>query len=152
MSNVSERLNELNIHLPEPPIAAGSYLPVVRSGQLLFISGNLPIQDGKLFSPGVVGDSVDIEFARKAARISAINILANTAAYLGSIDEIKQIVKVTGFVASAFGFTDQPKVINGASDLFVEIFGEAGRHARSAIGVSALPLGSCVEVEAIIEI
>lgn len=152
MSKPSDRLIDLGIILPNPPNVAGSYAPVVKSGNLIFVSGNLPTVDAKLTSPGIVGDSVDIELASKAARICAINILANVAKFLGSIDDVKQVVKITGFVASAFGFSDQPKVVNGASDLFLEVFGDLGVHARSAVGVSALPLGSCVEVEAILEV
>ena len=152
MSKPSERLKALDIALPTPPAVAGSYAPVVQSGSILYISGNLPVKDGILIHPGTVGDTVDIGAANEAARLCAINILAHAAGYLGSVDKIKRIIKVTGFVASAFRFSDQPKVVDGASDFFVAVFGDDGRHARSAVGVSALPRGACVEVEAVIEI
>ncbi|NNN20153.1 MAG: RidA family protein [Acidimicrobiaceae bacterium] len=152
MAKPSEILASLDITLPTPPPAAGSYSPVVQSGTTLYVSGNLPLKDGVLVNPGTVGDTVDIGAANQAARICAINILANVANYLGSVDKIKKILKVNGFVASAFGFSDQPKVIDGASDFFLAVFGESGRHARSAVGVSALPRGACVEIEAVIEI
>ncbi len=152
MSKPSVNLAALDIVLPTPPPAAGSYAPVVQSGNILYVSGNLPIRDGALLHPGTVGDTVDIGAANEAARVCAVNILANAAGYLGSVDRIRKILKVSGFVASAFGFSDQPKVIDGASDLFLAVFGENGRHARTAVGVSALPRGACVEVEAIIEI
>lgn len=152
MAKPSENLAKLDIELPIPPPTAGSYSAVVQSGAVLYVSGNLPVRDGVLIHPGTVGDLVDIEAANQAARICAINILANASNYLGGIDRIKRVVKLTGFVASAFGFSDQPKVIDGASDLLLEVFGEDGRHARSAVGVSALPKGACVEIEAILEI
>ncbi|MDA8270658.1 MAG: RidA family protein [Actinomycetota bacterium] len=152
MSKPSEKLKALDIALPTPPAVAGSYAPVVQSGSILYVSGNLPVKNGVLIHPGTVGDTVDIGAANEAARLCAINILANAAGYLGSVDKIKRIIKVTGFVASAFGFSDQPKVVDGASDFFVAVFGDDGRHARSAVGVSALPRGACVEVEAVIEI
>ncbi|TAN29673.1 MAG: RidA family protein [Actinomycetota bacterium] len=152
MPKPSEILDALEISLLSPPAAAGSYAPVVQSGNTLYVSGNLPMRDGVLVNPGTVGDTVDIGAANQAARICAINILANVANYLGSVDQIRKILKVNGFVASAFGFSDQPKVIDGASDLFLAVFGDNGRHARSAVGVSALPRGACVEIEAIIEI
>ncbi len=152
MSKPSENLAALDIMLPIPPPAIGSYAPVVQSGNLLYVSGNLPLRDGLILHPGTVGDTVDISAANDAARVCAINILANATGFLGSVDRIKRIVKVSGFVASAFGFSDQPKVIDGASDLFLAVFGENGRHARSAVGVSALPRGACVEIEAVIEI
>ncbi len=152
MPKPSENLAALDISLPIPPTVAGSYAPVVRTGDILYVSGNLPVVDGVLVNPGTVGDTVDIAAANHAARVCAINILANAASYLGSVDRIKKILKVTGYVASAFGFSEQPKVVDGASDLFLAVFGENGRHARSAVGVSALPRGASVEVEAIIAI
>ena len=152
MLKPSQNLDSLGITLPTPPSVAGSYAPVARSGNILYISGNLPIVNGELIHPGTVGDTVDIAAARMAARVCAINIIANAAGYLGSVDSIKSVLKVTGFVASAFGFSEQPKVLDGASDLFLTIFGEDGRHARSAVGVLVLPRGACVEVEAIIGI
>jgi len=151
MSKPSEILETLEIVL-SATAAAGSYSPVVQSGNILYVSGNLPVKDGIVVNPGTVGDTVDIGAASYAARICAINILGNAASHLGSVDRIKRILKINGFVASAFGFSDQPKVIDGASELFLTVFGENGRHARSAVGVSALPRGACVEIEAIIEV
>ena len=147
----SQRLAELGLTLPVVPAAAGSYLPTVRTGNLVFTSGQLPFVDGALPATGKVGDSVSVEDANEYARISAFNALAAVDAAVG-IDNIVRVVKVVGFVASAEGFTGQPGVINGASDFLAEVLGEAGRHARSAVGVAELPLGSPVEVELIVEV
>lgn len=148
---VLDRLTELGIALPTPAPAAGSYLPTVRTGSLLFTSGQLPFVDGKLPATGKVGAEVSPEDAKAYARLAAVNVLAAVHAAVG-LDNIVRVVKVVGFVASAPGFTAQPGVINGASDLFVEVLGETGRHARSAVGVAELPLGTPVEVEAIFEV
>ena len=148
---VQDRLTELGIELPAVAAAAGSYVPTVQSGSFLYTSGQLPFVDGKLPATGKVGAEVSPEDAKSYARLAALNVLAAAQAAVG-LDNIARVVKVVGFVNSAPGFTAQPGVINGASDLFVEVFGEAGRHARSAIGVSELPLGTPVEVEAIFEV
>lgn len=146
-----ERLAELGIELPQLAAAAGSYLPTARTGNLVFTAGQLPFVEGRLPATGRVGAEVSPEDAQGYARQAALNVLAALHAAVG-IDNVERIVKVVGFVASAEGFTGQPGVVNGASDLFVEVFGEAGRHARSAVGVAQLPLGSPVEVEAIAQV
>lgn len=148
---VLDRLAELGLDLPAPAPAAGSYLPTIQSGSLLFTSGQLPFVEGKLPATGKVGAEVSPEDAKGYARLAALNVLAAAHAAVG-LDNIVRVVKVVGFVASAPGFTAQPGVINGASDLFVEVLGEIGRHARSAVGVAELPLGTPVEVEAIFEV
>ncbi len=151
MGTNSERLSELGILLPALPAAAGSYLPWVRTGNLVYTAGQLPFVDGVLPATGKVGAAVDPADANALARQCALNVLAAANAAVG-IDNVVRVVKVVGFVASAPGFNGQPGVINGASDLFAEVLGEAGRHARSAVGVSELPLDAPVEVEAIIEV
>jgi enamine deaminase RidA (YjgF/YER057c/UK114 family) len=145
------RLGKLGLVLPEvaPPLAA--YVPAVQSGNLVYVSGQLPMIDGKLAATGKVGADVPPEQAADLARQCALNALAAVEALVG-LGRVVKVVKVTGFVASANGFTGQPAVINGASQLFVDVFGEVGRHARSAIGVAELPLGTPVEVEVIVEI
>jgi enamine deaminase RidA (YjgF/YER057c/UK114 family) len=149
--SVAERLAELGLELPKVAAAAGSYVPTMRTGSLLFTAGQLPFVDGQLPATGKVGAEVSAEDAKGYARQSALNALAAIDAAVG-LDNVVRVVKLVGFVASAEGFTGQPGVINGASDLFVEVFGENGRHARSAVGVAELPLGSPVEVEAIVEV
>ena len=146
------KLAELGITLPAAPTPAGSYVPVRRTGNLLFTAGQIPTTDGKVSHQGVVGADVDLGTANEAARVCALNGLAAVRRELGSLDRIVSVVKVTGFVRSAPGFTDQPKVVNGTSDFLIEVFGEAGKHARSAVGVSELPLGVCVEVEFVFEV
>jgi enamine deaminase RidA (YjgF/YER057c/UK114 family) len=146
-SSPTSRLRELGYDLPEVPQPAGSYVPAVRVGDLIFTAGQLPFQGGSLLHPGKVGDAVSVEEAQDAARLCALNALAAVAAEVGGLVKITQIVKVTGYVASADGFTRQPEVLNGASDFLGEVFGEAGKHARSAVGVAELPLNAPVEVE-----
>ncbi|MBM7416970.1 MULTISPECIES: RidA family protein [Nocardiaceae] len=148
---VTEKLAELGLTLPPvvPPVA--SYVPAVRSGDHVFTSGQLPMVDGALTATGKVGAEVSAEDATAAARVCALNALAAIDALVG-IDSVVRIVKVVGFVASAPGFTGQPGVINGASNLLGELFGDAGIHARSAVGVAELPLGAAVEVEMIVEV
>lgn len=150
MTTPTDRLAALGIALPKVAAPAGSYVPAVISGDLVFTAGQIPFVDGVLVTTGLVGDTVSLEQAAGAARISALNALAAIADVLGDLDRVQQVVKVTGFVASAAGFTAQPAVINGASDLLGEVFGEAGRHARSAVGVAQLPLGAPVEVELVV--
>ncbi|MGI0004491.1 MAG: RidA family protein [Candidatus Nitrosotenuis sp.] len=149
---IQEKLDELDISLPTPPKPAGSYIPVVVSGNLAFVSGQIPMQDGKVVFTGKVPTERSVEEAQKAARLCAINILAQIKANLGSLERVARIVRVSGFVNSTTDFTEQPKVINAASDLFFDIFGEAGRHSRIAVGVASLPLNSTVEIDAIIEL
>ncbi len=141
----------MGINLPNPPTPAGSYVPVIRTGNLLFISGQIPMEDGKVIFTGKVSDD-NLETAQKSARMCAINILAQIKREAGDLDKVSKIVKLSGFVNSVSEFTAQPKVINPASDLFVEIFGEKGKHSRIAVGVSNLPLGSMTEIDAIVEV
>jgi len=149
---IEKRLAEAGITLPAAPKPVASYVPVKKCGNLLYTSGQLCTVDGKLKYTGKVGKEVTLEEAYEAARIAAINCLAVIKQQIGSLDQIKQIVKVVGYVASDPGFTDQPKVVNGASDLLVEIFGDKGIHARSAVGAVALPLNAPVEIEMIVEV
>lgn len=151
MSHPHQRLAALGLTLPPVATPAGAYLPAVRSGNQVYVSGQLPVADGKLLATGKVGAEVTPERARELAARCALNALA-AIDHLVGLAAVARIVKVTGFVASAPGFTGQPGVINGASDLFGEVFGEAGRHARSAVGVAELPLDSPVEVEVIAEL
>ena len=147
-----EKLKELSIELPGVTKPLGSYVPFVKTGDLIYLSGMLPLKDGKLIITGRLGESVTIDDAVLCARTAAINALGIIKSATGSLDMVKQCVKITGFIASAPDFTDQPKVLNGASDLMVEVFGDAGRHARAAVGVNILPLNSPVEVEFIFEV
>ncbi|MGD0703253.1 MAG: RidA family protein [Trebonia sp.] len=153
MTAPSERLAELGLTLPPVAAPQAAYVPAVRTGNYVYVSGQLPIVDGKLQAVGKVGDAVSAEEAAALARICALNGLAAAASLVaGGVDVITRIVKVTGFVASVPSFTGQPAVINGASEFFIEVFGEAGRHARSAVGLAVLPLDSPVEVELIVEV
>jgi enamine deaminase RidA (YjgF/YER057c/UK114 family) len=147
---IDEKIKSLGINLPIPPSPAGSYIPVVKSGNLLYVSGQIPMEDGKVAFTGKVSD-INIETAQKSARICAINILAQLKKELGDLEKISKIVRISGFVNSMPEFTQQPKVINAASDLFYEIFGECGKHSRIAVGVSSLPLNSMTEIDAIVE-
>jgi enamine deaminase RidA (YjgF/YER057c/UK114 family) len=148
---IEEKIKTIGIKLPIPPSAAGSYIPVVRSGNLLYVSGQIPMEDGKVVFTGKVSDA-NIETAQKSARMCAINILAQLKKELGELDKIVRVVRLSGFVNSIPEFTQQPKIINAASDLFYEIFGESGKHSRIAVGVSSLPLNSMTEIDAIVEI
>ena len=152
MASPEDRLRELGYELPPVPQPAGSYVPATRAGTLVFTAGQVPFQGGELASTGKVGDAVTLEEAKEAARLCALNALAAAAAEAGGLNNISRIVKVTGFVASAQGFNGQPQVLNGASDLLGEVFGEAGLHARSAVGVAELPLDAPVEVELVVEL
>ncbi|MBV9845732.1 MAG: RidA family protein [Kutzneria sp.] len=147
----SARIAELGIELPPVVAPVADYVPAVRSGSLVFVSGQVPIVAGRVVATGKVGGDVGPDEAKQHARTCALNALAAVHALVG-IDSVARVVKVVGFVASAEGFTGQPAVINGASELFVEVFGEAGTHARSAVGVAELPLGVPVEVELIVEV
>ncbi|HXP98372.1 MAG TPA: RidA family protein [Telmatospirillum sp.] len=152
MGKVESRLVELGITLPTAAAPAANYVPFVVSGTQLFLSGQLPFLDGKLVHLGHLGDKVTIDEGYQAARLCAINLIAQIKAATGDLDRVRRIVRLGGFVASTASFGDQPKVVNGASDLMVEVFGEAGRHARSAVGVPSLPLGVSVEVDAVVEL
>jgi enamine deaminase RidA (YjgF/YER057c/UK114 family) len=149
---IEARLAELGITLPEAPNPVANYVPYAISSNLLFISGQISKGgDGKIVT-GALGDSVSVEDGQKAARLCALNILAQAKAALGDLDRIVQVVRLTGFVNATAAFADHPKVVNGASDLMVEVLGDKGRHTRAAVGVSSLPLGSAVEVDATIAI
>lgn len=145
-----EKLESLGIILPSPPTPAGSYIPAVKTGNLLYISGQIPFEDGKVAYTGKVSDE-NLETAQKSAKLCAINILAQIKRELGSLDKVSRIVRLSGFVNSDKDFSNQPKVINGASDLIYEVFGEMGKHSRIAVGVASLPLNSMTEVDAIVE-
>ena len=145
-------LKQLGITLPPQVTPVANYIPFVRVGALLFLAGHVPIRDGKPLSRGKLGRELSVEDGYKMAREVGLNALATVRTALGSLDKVKRVVKVLGMVASAEGFTDHPKVVNGFSDLMVEIFGEAGRHARSAVGMAELPLGVPVEIEMILEV
>jgi len=152
MGKVDAKLQKMGIELPAVAKPVAAYVPTVRSGKLVFTAGQVPFAGGKLRYSGLVGSEVTLEQGYECARICALNCLAAVKAEIGDLDRVARIVKVTGFVASAPGFRDQPKVINGASELLVEVFGEAGKHARSAVGVAGLPMGSPTEVEMIVEV
>lgn len=147
---VEVRLAALGITIPAATAPAANYVPTVISGNHLWISGQISVADGKFLVGKLIGEA-DMDGGRAAARQCAINIIAQIKAALGELDRVKRVVKLVGFVNSAPDFTDQPKVINGASDLLVEVFGDAGRHARSAVGVAALPFNVSVEIEAVVE-
>ncbi len=150
---IAARLKELNLALPESPAPAANYVPAVRSGNLLFIAGQIPIQGGKPQFIGKLGREFKIDDGQLAARLCALNVLAQANAALGGdLDRISRCVRVGGFVNSTPEFTDQPQVVNGASDLFVAVLGDAGRHARAAVGCVSLPRGVAVEVEAVFEV
>lgn len=144
------RLRELGYELPAVPAPAGSYVPATRAGDLVFTAGQLPLEAGDLHLTGKVGDAVSVDEAREAARLCALNALAAAAAETGGLSGIGRIVKVTGFVASAPGFNGQPEVLNGASEFLGEVFGDAGLHARAAVGVAELPMDAPVEVEIVV--
>ncbi len=150
--STSQRLKELGITLPEAPKPVGSYVAGLRTGNLIFVSGQIPLENGVIKLAGKVGKDATLEEAQAAARQCALAGLSIAAEIAGSVDNIKRIVRLAVFVNSAPGFTDQPKVANGASDVMVEIFGEAGRHVRAAVGASELPLNAAVEVELIAEV
>lgn len=149
--SINARLEELGINLPAAAAPVASYVPVVIHGDLAFVSGQVSFVDGKLLT-GRLGEDVSLEDGIKAARGCGLMILAQLKAALGSLDRVERVVKLGGFVNCTADFTDQPKVINGASDLMLEVFGDAGKHARAAVGVPALPLGVAVEVDAVVAI
>ena len=152
MPTPEERLQQLGVDLPAPAAPVAAYVPTVRTGNLVYVSGQVPTVEGKPTHLGHLGADVDLEAGRAAARTCAVNVVAALKAELGELSRVRRIVKVTGFVASTPEFTDAPKVVNAASELFGEVFGDAGRHARAAVGVAALPLGVPVEVDAIVEV
>jgi enamine deaminase RidA (YjgF/YER057c/UK114 family) len=150
---VEKKLASLGITLPTPASPIANYVAFTRSGNLLIVSGQLCFgSDGQLAAKGQLGGGVTVENGQKAARASAVNLLAQTKAALGDLDQVKRVLRLGGFINSAPGFTDGPKVMNGASDLMVEVFGDKGRHARTTVGVSALPADAAVEVEGLFEV
>ena len=150
--SVEVKLKELGVTLPDPPKPVANYVPVVRVGELLFLSGVLPSRDGQLIMTGKLGQGLTIEQGKEASRVAVLNGLSIIRHAAGSLDRVKQIVKMVGHIASAPGFTDQPQVLNGASDLLVSIFGDAGRHARVAVGAAELPCQAPVEIELIVQL
>ena len=150
--NAEQKLKELGIVLPESPKPVANYVRAVRTGNLLFVSGHGPYNDGKTLISGKLGNELTIEEGYKTARNVALNCLASIRASLGSLDKVRRVVKLLGMVNCTEDFKDQPKVVNGASDLLVEVFGEGGRHARSAVGMQALPNQIPVEIEMILEV
>jgi enamine deaminase RidA (YjgF/YER057c/UK114 family) len=147
-----ESLTQLGLTLPSPPKPVATYVPAVRVGDLLFLSGVLPMANGALTVTGKLGKDLTVEQGYEAARVAVLNSLAIVRQQIGSLDRVKKLVRMVGYVASAEGFTQQPAVINGASDLLVKVFGEAGRHARVALGAAELPLNAPVELELIVEV
>ena len=152
MGKVESRINELNLSLPEAPKPVAAYIPAKQTGNLVFTAGQLPMVNSELISKGLLGQDVEIDEANKAARICTLNALAAIKGVIGDLDRIKQIVRVVGYVASVPTFTQQPAVVNGASELLLEIFGENGKHARSAVGMAVLPLNASVEIELTVEV
>ena len=148
---IEDKLRELSIDLPTPPSPAGSYIPVVTTGNLAFVSGQIPMKEGKVVFEGKVPNEQSLDAARDAAKICIINGLAQLKANLGSLDKITKFVKISGFVNSNPEFTEQPKVINAASDLLVAIFGDMAKHSRIAVGVASLPLNATVEIDMVVE-
>lgn len=149
---IEKRLSDLGVTIPSAAAPAANYVPFMQSGSMLFTAGQLPLKDGKLQATGLLGRDVDVAGGREAAKFCAINILAQAKAALGDLERIKRLVKITVFVASTPDFTEQHLVANGASDFLVAALGDAGKHARSAVGVASLPLNAAVEIEAIIEV
>ncbi|MGZ3713964.1 MAG: RidA family protein [Ktedonobacterales bacterium] len=146
------RLRELGLTLPETPVPVAKFVPAVRTGNLIYVSGQIPTVAGELAMTGKLGREISVEQGQEAARVALLNALAAMRSVTGSLDAVRRIVKLNGWVASAEGFTSQPQVVNGASELLEEIFGEAGKHARAAIGVAELPSGVPVELELIVEV
>ena len=149
---IEARLKALDLVLPEAKAAIGTYVPFVHFGGQLLISGQLPMKDGAIAVAGTLGDGVDVAQGQEAAKLCALNILAQAKAALGDLDRIVQLLRLNGFVSAAPGFADHPKVINGASDLMVEILGDKGRHTRIAVGCASLPLNAAVEIDAVFAI
>jgi enamine deaminase RidA (YjgF/YER057c/UK114 family) len=150
--NPEAKLAELGLTLPTPPAAAGSYVPTVRTGNLLYCAGTICMVAGQMTHVGQVGREQTVQTANKSAEICALNTLANIKAAVGSLDKVARIVFVSGFVNAVDGFAESPAVINGASDLFLKVFGDAGRHARAAVAVNGLPKGSTTEVQVVVEV
>ena len=149
---IEDKLRQMGLELPEPPAPVAAYVPTVRTGNLVFVSGQVPREKGELKYRGHLGGNVSIEEGRAAARLCALNALSAVKKEIGDLSRLRRIVKLTGYVASAAGFTEQPKVLDGASQFLNELLGENGKHARAAVGVNELPLGVSVELEMIVEV
>jgi enamine deaminase RidA (YjgF/YER057c/UK114 family) len=152
MGKVEDRLKSLGMVLPEVPAPLAAYVPAKKVGQVIFTAGQLPLLKGELICKGLLGQDVDVEQAYQAARICTLNALAAIKGVVKDLDQIVQVVRVVGYVASTSTFTQQPAIVNGASELLLEIFGEVGKHARSAVGVASLPLNASVEIELTVEV
>ena len=149
---IEEIITQIGLKLPDAPKPVAAYIPAKQTGNLVFTAGQLPMVNGELISKGLLGQDVEVDEANKAARICTLNALAAIKGVIGDLDRIKQIVRVVGYVASVPTFTQQPAVVNGASELLLEIFGENGKHARSAVGMAVLPLNASVEIELTVEV
>ena len=152
MGKVEDRLKSLGMVLPEVPAPLAAYVPAKKIGQVIFTAGQLPLLKGELICKGLLGQDVDVEQAYQAARICTLNALAAIKGVVKDLDQLVQVVRVVGYVASTSTFTQQPAIVNGASELLLEIFGEVGKHARSAVGVASLPLNASVEIELTVEV
>jgi enamine deaminase RidA (YjgF/YER057c/UK114 family) len=152
MGKVEDRLKSLGMVLPEVPAPLAAYIPAKKTGQVIFTAGQLPLLKGELICKGLLGQDVDVEQAYQAARICTLNALAAIKGVVKDLDQIVQVVRVVGYIASTSTFTQQPAIVNGASELLLEIFGEVGKHARSAVGVASLPLNASVEIELTVEV
>jgi enamine deaminase RidA (YjgF/YER057c/UK114 family) len=152
MGRVEDRIISLGLVLPEVPAPLAAYIPAKKTGQVIFTAGQLPLLKGELICKGLLGQDVDVEQAYQAARICTLNALAAIKGVVKDLDQVAQVVRVVGYVASTSTFTQQPAIVNGASELLLEIFGEVGKHARSAVGVASLPLNASVEIELTVEV
>ena len=152
MGNIENKIKELGLQLPEPPKPLAAYIPAKQIGNLVFTAGQLPMVNGEIILKGLLGQDVEIDPAYNAAKICTLNALSAIKGVIGDLDKIKQVVRVVGYVASVPTFTQQPAVVNGASELLLEIFGENGKHARSAVGMAVLPLNAAVEIELTVEV
>ena len=152
MSNIENKIKELGLQLPEPPKPLAAYIPAKQAGNLVFTAGQLPMVNGEIILKGLLGQEIEIEPAYNAAKICTLNALSAIKGVIGDLDKIKQVVRVVGYVASVPTFTQQPAVVNGASEFLLEVFGDKGKHARSAVGMAVLPLNAAVEIELTVEI
>ncbi len=152
MSNIENKIKELGLQLPEPPKPLAAYIPAKQAGNLVFTAGQLPMVNGEIILKGLLGQDVEIEPAYNAAKICTLNALSAIKGVIGDLDKIKQVVRVVGYVASVPTFTQQPAIVNGASEFLLEIFGDKGKHARSAVGMAVLPLNAAVEIELTVEV
>ena len=152
MSNIENKIKELGLQLPEPPKPLAAYTPAKQTGKLVFTAGQLPMVNGEIILKGLLGQDVEIEPAYNAAKICTLNALSAIKGVIGDLDKIKQVVRVVGYVASVQTFTQQPAVVNGASEFLLEVFGDKGKHARTAVGMAVLPLNAAVEIELTVEV